>query len=174
MGLDIATPKGQRTLVQEARAVEIFLRHHPEYVYAETPKDRPGAVDALLVKDGMVKCVVEQKSRDLTVDTLRSWNWEWLVTAEKIRVASTIAKALCVPFVGFLYLVPEDALLVQRITNADGSAAVQMRTDLRETQATVNGGVAVRQNAMIDMSGARWFTMHESLSLGGRDAERRG
>lgn len=165
MSLDIATPRGQRTLEYEQRAAEIFLHHHPLYTYAETPKDRPGLVDALLVEAAQVRAVVEQKSRDMTIDTLRSWDYEWLVTMEKVRIASAIAKQLCVPFVGFLYLIPEDALLVKRITNADGSLATGVREESRRTQATVNGGSAVRLNAMIDMSGARWFTMHESLSL---------
>lgn len=165
MGLDIATPRGQQTLAHEQRAVEIFLRHHPEYTYAETPKNRPGAVDAILIEGASVKAVVEQKSRDMTLDTLQSWGYEWLVTAEKIRLASKIAQSLCVPFLGFLYLIPEDALLVKRITNADGSPASGIRLESRSTQATVNGGVAYRENAMIDMSGARWFTMHESLDL---------
>lgn len=165
MSLDIATPRGQATLGHEERAVEIFMRHHPEYIYAETPKNKPGAVDALLIEGQLVRAVVEQKSRDMTLDTLQAWNYEWLVTADKIRIAADIARSLCVPFLGFLYLIPEDALLVKRIANADGTLVAGIREEFRETQATVNGGKAFRKNAMIDMSGARWFTMHESLSL---------
>ena len=165
MGLDIATPKGQDTLRHEQRAIEIFRYHHPEYVYAETPKDKAGAVDAILIENGLVKCVVEQKSRNMTIDSLAQFGYEWLVTTKKVQLAANIAQNLCVPFVGFLYLIPEDALLVKRITNADGSAASNMREEVRETQATVNGGTALRRNTLIDVSGAWWYTMHESIKL---------
>jgi hypothetical protein len=170
-GLDIQTEKGKESMRHERRAVEIFLHHYPGWLYAETPKDAPAIVDAALVDEsGGIVGLVEQKSREMTFETLASWGNEWLVTTKKIVEAREAAMALCVPLVGFLYLIPEDALVIQRITNADGSRACPIRSEKTTTQATINGGVARRANCFIDLSGASWFTIFERGSLPSRRA----
>lgn len=151
--MDILTPKGQVTVRQEDEAVRAFEARYRDYFYARTPKDKPSPVDAILIRDGIVSAVVETKCRQMTLDTLtRSFKNEWLVTAEKIADGMDVARALCVPYVGFLYLVPDSLLLVVKIW--DGDFAVPIRWEETLTQATVNGGVARRVNAFIDMSGA--------------------
>lgn len=168
-GLDIRTERGQETIRHEERAVEIFRKHYPEMRYAQTPKSAPAIVDAVLIgSDNALVGVVEQKSRDMTFETLASWGNEWLVTKKKVLQSRELAMGLCVPLVGFLYLIPEDALVVQRIANADGSRACPIRSEKTMTQATVNGGVAYRENCFIDVSGGAWFTMFERGSMGGK------
>ena len=165
MALDIQTRRGEESVAQERRAIEIFTQHHRDIHYVETPKDEPAFVDAILARDMRMIGVVEQKSRDMPLDTLASWGWEWLVTKKKVTDGRQISMGLRVPFVGFLYLVTDDLLLVRRLFNADGSVACRMRSERRETQATINGGVANRENAMIDMSEATWYTMHDTGSV---------
>lgn len=151
--MDILTPKGQTTVRQEEEAVAAFVARYPEFAYARTPKDKPSPVDAVLVKNGVVSAVVETKCRQLTALTLRgSFKSEWLVTGQKIEDGIQVAKSLCVPYVGFLYLVPDKVLLVAKIW--DGEYKLPIRWEKTETQATVNGGLAIRVNAFINMDGA--------------------
>lgn len=82
---------------------------------------------------------------------------EWLVTYAKIERARDIAKAFCVPLIGLLYLVDEPAFLCIRLANATGEFACPIRVERTETQATVNGGKALRDNAYIDVSQGTLF-----------------
>jgi hypothetical protein len=151
--MDILTPKGQRTVREEDDAVDLFTRRFPQYAYARTPKDMPSPVDAILIKDGLISAVVETKCRQMTMETfVGAFKMEWLVTGQKIEDGVAIAKALCVSYVGFLYLVPDKTLLVAKVW--DGDYITPIRWARTETQATVNGGIATRVNAFINMSKA--------------------
>jgi hypothetical protein len=165
VSLDVLTRRGQDSLQHEGDAVHIWTLHHADITYAETPKTEPADVDAILVRDNTIVGVVEQKSRDMTLDTLtHKYNSEWLITSDKIERGRRVAHALRVPFVGFLYLWPDATLLVQRITNADGSWAASFDTRTTTTQATTNGGTATRQNAYVSMTGARILTKYDGGS----------
>lgn len=155
--LDILTSKGQDTRIQELEAVAIWRQHYPEIEYRETPKDKPVAWDALLVKNGRVRGVAEMKCRTVTAgDFFRTFKGEWLITLDKVMDCIARASQLNVPFVGFLYLVPSKTLLFQTLWRPeDDGIAVPYRVEQTETQATVNGGKAVRMNAYIDMSNAK-------------------
>ena len=153
--MDILTPKGQKTVREEDEAVALFESKYHEYMYARTPKDRPCPVDAVITNATGVSGVVECKCRQMTLATLSTvFNWEWLVTGAKLTDGIAVAKALGVPFVGFLYLVPDKRLLIQKIWEPDAGYAVPIRWQETETQATVNGGLAKRVNAFISMKQA--------------------
>lgn len=144
--MDVLTEKGQRTVQQEARAVEIWHSHYPNLRYVHTPKDLPAKADAVIVKDDQIEAVVETKCRNFSLSKLASWyDNEFLVTARKIDECIFIAKELCVPLVLFVYLVPSDVLMVIKITDASGEMVCHARKDLIRVQATVNGGDAHRE-----------------------------
>jgi hypothetical protein len=148
--MDILTPKGQITREQELRAKELFEQKHPTFRYIETPKDQPALVDALLMKGDRLFAVAETKCRQMTLADFRNkYASRWLITLDKVMQGREIATALCVPYVGLLYLVPDDVLLVQRIWNADGTPATNFGVETTSTQATVNGGKATRANAYV-------------------------
>lgn len=152
--MDILTPKGEETLRQELRAVELLQKKFPVQ-YVHTPKNKPASVDAVLVKDSEIVAVVETKCRQMTLfDLTHKFEGDWLITWDKVVAARDVALSLRVPFVGLLYLVPDDLLLVQKITDPDGEWTVGMRIKETATQRTVNGGTAVRYNAYICMEGA--------------------
>jgi hypothetical protein len=155
--MDILTPKGQETLVEEARAVRLWHSKYPSFQYCETPKDTPAVVDAVLVQDGAIKGVVETKCRrDLTLEKLaQEYDWKWLVTTEKIQKGRYVAEALQVPFIGFLYLVDEDVLLHQALWKPYWGWTSFIEERKTRTQSTVNGGSIVRENSFIDMSNAK-------------------
>jgi len=154
VGLDILTERGQQTLADLEAGVQLFLAKNPKFNYVATPPGKPAAVDAVLTKKGEVFAVVETKCRySMSLLQLRGrFNNEWLVTMSKLTTAADVARNMCVPLYGFLYLVDDDVLCTQRIAEADGTFCVPLRCDVTTTQATCNGGSASRANAYIDMS----------------------
>ena len=153
MSLDILTFKGQISQADE-QAVARWFNQFPGFQYIETPKDLPAAVDAILVEHGRIIGVVETKCRyNMSIDTLRNeFGNEWLITAEKVRVGMQLAKQLCVPFFGFLFIVQDNALLIQNLSTAT------MRKEISETRRTINGGIAVRENVFVLMDTATVHT----------------
>tara|TARA_R110000822_G_scaffold143954_6_gene282482 strand:- start:2783 stop:3274 length:492 start_codon:yes stop_codon:yes gene_type:complete len=154
--MDILTPRGQESRKWEDRAVKIWSSHYPDIIYASTDKDTPCVVDAVLVKNGKILGVVEQKSRPgMTVlDFNVTYEKRWLVTQKKLDDASEIAQALQTKLVGFLYFPEADVLLVKTLMAPGKGWVTDIRTEHTRTQATINGGSAVRLNAYIDMTDA--------------------
>lgn len=158
MSLDINTPKGQKSLEYARRSADLWLQYSPGWSYASTPQDMDCPFDAVLIDPaGTVRAIVEQKSRDMSRRQLAEFGNEWLVTMDKLVRASQCARMLRVPLIGFLYLIPDEALLTQQLADADGLFVVPFRCDRTVTQRTINGGEIVRANAYIDMSDAREF-----------------
>ena len=154
--LDVNSPKGQESLEHELRAVQLWNSHYTDFTYVHTPKDGPALVDAVIVNnDTNVVAVVEQKSRNMSLEQLQNWNMEWLITLDKIEAGRYVGNALGVPYIGFLYLIPDDLLITQKISDKDGKWTCEFRTDTTETQETINGGKIVRLNAYIDVTGAK-------------------
>jgi hypothetical protein len=154
--LDVNSPKGQESLEHELRAVQLWSHHYTDFTYVHTPKDGPALVDAVIVdNDTNVVAVVEQKSRNMSLEQLQKWNMEWLITMDKIEAGRYVGNALGVPYIGFLYLIPDDLLITQKISDKDGKWTCEFRTDITETQETINGGKIERLNAYIDVTGAK-------------------
>lgn len=156
--MDIMTPNGQAAMAQEQACYAIFTARTGVKVI-QTKKDRPAAVDGVLTKDDTIVGVLEQKTRSVTFETMMGdWGGRWLVTASKIEKARDIAVAMCAPLIGFLYLAPSRMLLVQKIATPDGEWATEIGFEETWTQATCNGGQALRVNAFISVHAARVYT----------------
>ena len=157
--MDIFTPAGQQTVQDELEAVSILNKHHPEFVYCHTPKDRESPVDAVLTKSFKVCGVVETKCRyDMTTE--RFFNERdglWLVTFDKIINARQAALSLGVPLLGLLYIVQDKTLLAIKITNGHGKFLIEIKVQNTTTRATVNGGSIVRANAFLDMNDCKVY-----------------
>jgi hypothetical protein len=155
VSLDINTPKGQQTLEQERRLVQIITKAFPGIAYLHTPKDKPAMVDAILSVDNVMKAVAQASCRNLTRDTLQNrYGNEWLLTYEKMIEGRKLAVALCVDYWGFVYLAPDDIAVCVKMFSPERGWLVRFHVAKTETQATCNGGSAVRDNAYIDVSGA--------------------
>jgi len=156
--MDILTPKGQKTVSQELEAVAIFKEHFPSLDYVHTPKDKPARVDAALTRNGEIYAIVETKCRQCTLETFTKEYWsQWLLTWEKLEQARQIATGFQVPLLGFLYLVPDKTLLVEKFSEPDGSLVLDMAIRNTVTQATVNGGEVLRNNAYVSMEKAKVY-----------------
>ena len=154
--MDINTKRGQSSLNYERDAIEKFSLIHPEYRFIETPKDRPAAVDGVFMKGGVLHSVLEVKVRNLTRAMLRdSFDDTWLVTMDKGEAGRVLSRLLRIPFVGMLYLLPEERLLTLRITDEKGEWALDFDTKETVTQKCINGGEATRLNAFLPLATAR-------------------
>ena len=154
--LDVNTPKGQQSLQHELRAVELWNYHYPQFTYVHTPKDGSALVDAVICDNEANVCaVVEQKSRNMSLEQLQKWDNEWLITFDKIEAGRYVGKALGVSYIGFLYLIPDDLLITKQLANAKGEWTCDFRTAITETQETINGGKIERLNAYIDLTEAK-------------------
>lgn len=152
--MDILSPAGQETVNQEQRAIELWSHANPDWQYIETPKDRPAVLDAVLVKNGIVRAVVETKCRIMTFEQLEQYKFSLILTFDKMLKIKSIAEMLCVPFVVFLYLVTDDILLWKNIWSPETDWNTHINFAKTKTKATVNGGVVYRQNAFIDLRDA--------------------
>ena len=160
--LDVNTPKGQQSLQHELRAVELWNYHYPQFTYVHTPKDGPAYVDAVIVdNEAQVVAVVEQKSRNMTLEQLQKWDNEWLITYDKIEAGRYVGNALGVSYMGFLYLIPDDLLIIQQISDGAGAWTCNFRTAVTETQETINGGLIARENAYINLDNAQHLDAYQ-------------
>jgi hypothetical protein len=159
--MDILTERGQVSLADE-QVVANWINSQNGWSYVQTPKKSPAAVDAVLVKNNEIIAVVEAKCR-YDLDSLEqfqvNYKNEWLVTWSKISKGIDIAEKLCVPFVGYLYLAKPKVLLCQKISDNDGLLVTDIRLSTTSTQATINGGKAMRVNAYISMKKAKIFNL---------------
>jgi len=154
VSLDINTPLGQESLRHEQEAAALWENLNPGWKYVTTNKAAPCVVDGILMRGGEIAAVVETKARSVDEKGFaEQFNSEWLMTLAKLEKAKAIAHGMGVPLVGFLYLIPSQVLLVRRLAE-NGEFVVPMRIDNTTTQATINGGTAVRCNAFINMAGA--------------------
>lgn len=163
VALDIDTAKGQQTKVWE-EACMTLLAHHTGLTWSKTKE--PCEVDGVLTDPARnLRFVVEQKSRQMTYDRLmRDFDGYWLVTADKLRHLRAAARMFHAPALGVLYLVPDETVLVLRLIDDAGELLVPIRIERTTTQATVNGGTAVRDNAFISMKKAAVYRPLEYIT----------
>lgn len=166
MGLDILTPRGQQTQRDLNDAVALWEVYNPGWTVALLPEDREAVIDGFLIDPSkQIRAGIEAKCRyNVGRDGFRStFSNEWLVTMRKLTTAWNVCSALCVPLVGFLYLVEDRTLLTKRIVDGGGDFCAGFRCDRTETQRTVNGGKAERANAFINMEGSREYSAKGSV-----------
>lgn len=170
--LDINTPRGRRAAQDQARALDIVATT-TGLVFAATDDTERAIVDAVAIKAGRIVAVVEVKSREMTAQTLRgAFGNRWLVTLDKIITAAQVAEALRVPLIGLLYLVPDNLVLSIRLSGKDGQLVCDYSVQKTATQATCNGGTAIRQNAFINMAAARQYQGRAAEARAAPKAER--
>ena len=150
MTLDISTARGQISLADEQFVAQWF-NSIPGHRYLQTPKDAPAKVDAILIRHDVIIGLAETKCRyDLSLSRFRAaFNNAWLINAEKVDSGKKLADQFCVPLYGFLFLVDDDVLLRVNLSEAE------MRRERTATQKTINGGVAWRENAFVNMATAK-------------------
>lgn len=156
-GLDINTPKGQKSLEQE-RVLLDALRAKLQADIVETDKELDAVVDGIIHKDGVIRGIIECKCRDLSEDDLRGYG-TWLITYRKIKEAAKISKTLRTPFYGAVYCLKDNRVAFWKLTDDAGDWCFGFDVQDTRTRRTINGGSTVRANAFIPVSEAKWFTI---------------
>ena len=114
----------------------------------ETDKDTVAKVDGIIEKDKVIRGVYESKCRDFSYMQLCEYG-SWLITHKKILQGQITSKMLMVPYLGFLYLVPDDMIFYWKITNKIGDFRFDYEVKETLTQKTINGGKTIRENAYL-------------------------
>jgi len=155
MGLDVLSERGRKA-VEDARVGLSYVGRQ----YVETPQETSADIDGFfLSRDGRsISAAFEAKAREMSFQQLRgNFGNEWILTFSKMERGAAIARALCVPFVGVCYLIPDEVTLVITIANAAGEIVADYRVKETRTQDNCNGGSVIRENAFIKMDRARIY-----------------
>ena len=155
--MDINTPLGQESLAHEQEMLEIIRRHAPTFEFQQTPKEYAADVDGVVTKSNQLVAVFESKCRNMSMSDLLGYGNEWLLTYEKLVKGASIARAFQIPFVGYLFLIPDKTVLSTVICNKNGDLIPKIRIERTETQKTINGGSVTRTNAYVSMETAKVF-----------------
>ena len=127
--------------------------------YIETPQDRPSDIDGFFLDRGsrFIVAAFEGKARyGITYrDFMTRYGGEWLVTHDKLLRGAAVARSLCIPFYGIVYLVESRVTMAVKIANRRGEIVARLRVEETVTRATCNGGEAKRVNAFVDMKEAK-------------------
>lgn len=157
MSLDIDSPKGQQSLIEERKMLDV-VRSYYEFDVFETDKEVGCRVDGFLARDNQLFGVFESKCREMDLHTLRvNYKNQWLITYDKILAGLDLSKQLYVPYYGLLYLLHEPICMMIQISDDRGNAIVDIAVRETITQRSINGGLAKRVNGFVDMSTAYTF-----------------
>ena len=151
--MDILTKKGQISLQYERIMLNkirdhICKKHKSNSFIYETDKNKASKVDGVIVKDNILSGVFESKCRNMGLMDLMEYG-SWLITMDKIMDGKEMSKMLCVPYIGFLYLIKDDIVMYWKITDSDGEFLFDFDIKKTKTQKTINGGEAIRTNAYL-------------------------
>ena len=107
--MDILTKKGQKSLEYERIMLErISVLKNVNII--ETDKNMDAKVDGMISQDNQLTGIFESKCRDMSLMQLRKFG-SWLVTFDKILDGRKLSQLLRVPFIGFLYLIPDEIIM---------------------------------------------------------------
>lgn len=158
--LDINTPLGQAKLRDERRLIDAFHEHCSLYLYAETDKDRDAVNDGIIFNrdSRAIVSVVETKCRGSSIEWFEKHGGTWLITWKKVKRCAFLAREMRVFFTGILYFVPSNIALMAHVYDGNNDKwLIEPNVRETETQATVNGGRTVKENAFLDMKNALRF-----------------
>jgi|TARA_R100001530_G_scaffold117429_1_gene84554 hypothetical protein len=153
--LDINTPRGQKSLEYERKMIERIERELNVDIF-ETDKKSAAKCDGIMVKRNELVGVFESKCRNMSVSQLYNFG-SWLITHKKIEFGKMLSEMMMVRFYGFLYLIPDDSILAWMITDKEGNYAFKFDSWETETQETINGGKAIRNNSFLPVDNAMWI-----------------
>ena len=147
MALDCLTARG-RAFVAAQQATARRLAEVWGASLVETPEGTAARVDALFARDNVLVGLAEIKVRSLTLARLEAFG-DYLVTEDKLLAGAALSAALRVPFVLAVRL--SDAIVWWRVTDATGRRVIQWQARETVTQASCNGGAALRRNAYLPL-----------------------
>lgn len=148
------TPRGKVATDDQKIAIEAVVRHLADERISAVHTVEPAKVDCFFVTpDDDVFAVAEVKTRyHLTIEKLKGeFSNTWLISSDKLKAMQTVCMLVNVIGYGILYLKDSNLILMLQIYDERGCPAIHWGEHETETQATINGGTALRWNAYIPM-----------------------
>jgi hypothetical protein len=163
MGLDINTPKGQKTVKEEIKMLKYVSKCFNVKIKI-TKKDKPFPHDGIISNPETNKIigVFESKNRQITLQELEDWG-SWLITYEKLEKCRQVAKKYNVPLYGFLGIEKNNLVMYWKITDSEGNYLFEFDHYNTITQSTVNGGEAYRDNAFLPIEKGKFVQPNKNL-----------
>lgn len=144
------TPKGLEAISLQHQIASAVASHYG-YSVAMTPDDLPCPIDAVFSKSHAIVGIAEIKCRSANLYQMERWG-HYLVTEAKIRNGIELSKQFGVPFL--LIAALSDHALIWKLSDRTGKQLQAWDAYETLTQATVNGGQALRVNAYIPVAAA--------------------
>ena len=146
--LDCNTPKGREYIKNQHSCLKKFC-NTKGITYASTNDKKHAGVDAVLIKEHIVG-ICEVKCRDMTYNKLIYYG-SYLISNEKIEKLQYLSNSLKCHGLLLVYLIPDDIICYWYICDTDGNLLLNYDKKTSETQATCNGGKAIRPNAFLPL-----------------------
>lgn len=156
--LNVLTPKGKQA---EAMARQAVLKLQATgQTFAWFPDHNHFAVDGYVIKDHIISAVFETKVREAKYGggqmTFNGKAYpDLLISASKIDNGVSLATKMGINFYVIIYFSLSDICVSFRIYDATTHAVIPHGRRTSRTQAGVNGGSAVRENAYLNFSYAK-------------------
>jgi hypothetical protein len=168
MGLDINTEKGQETILQENDMLN-YIEKCWGVKIETTKKDQPIPYDGTILFNDIISGIFESKNRQCSLEDMIKWG-SWLITYEKFEKCRKIAIKMKVPFYGFLGMEKskgfvDPIIFCWKIIDEHGIYMFDFKHRNSSTQATINGGVANRDNAYLPLCEAKLIRPNQLFYL---------
>lgn len=159
--MDIFTPKGQKSLSDEREMIKsldhAYKSNGKNVSFVETPKDKPSKVDGFIVENGIVIGIYESKCRYIDRAKMLEYDDKLIISHHKIESGIRMSCDIFAPFYVLAYLVNEPTCFMIQITDDTGKKVIDVDVRKTYTQASINGGIALRDNAFISIDKAFEF-----------------
>jgi hypothetical protein len=163
-GLDINTPKGQKTLIEEINMLK-YVSKCWDVKIKTTNKKLPVSHDGAIFNEKNEKIAIfESKNRQSTLEEFENWG-SWLITFDKLERCRKTAKELKIPFYGFLGIEKSKLVLYWKISDENGNYLFDFERINTTTRANVNGGEAYRENAFLPMKHGKFIQPNQKNIL---------
>lgn len=156
--LNVLTQKGREA--EENSRAAILKLSTPEVRFAWFPQTNFYPIDGFRIEGHEVTGIFEGKSRNASYENgaiiyQRRRYEDYLITANKLDQGIEIAKQMRADFFLFVLLELSNHILVFTIWDEGKQKAISFKRARTKTQAGVNGGEAIRENAYIEIKEAK-------------------
>ena len=156
--LDCNTPRGQ-IYIEKQLSCHNRIENALNCEIICTDIKSSSDIDALIVKEKKLIGLAEVKSREMSINPKsKKLIYEgkeydsYLITFEKLEKLKNLCERFKVPGFLFVSLLVADKIAMWKICDNDGEYCVDMGIERTKTQATCNGGVALRENAYLSLN----------------------
>lgn len=156
--MDVLTPRGKIASEAQAEAIRA-IEAGGRYRLREMHETEPAAFDCW-IEDTLkqVSELAEVKCRWMSsVALFERFGGKWILSYDKLESLRLVTLHARVAVSGILYCMEDGCVLLRRLWDRSGRILTPYSVCVTETQKTVNGGTATRNNAYIDMSGSEIF-----------------